>query len=905
MQLWASGTAEGQHEAAGGPRHRAFPTRSTARFMLRNRRIRTAGKFFTLAGQKFFVKGFSYGPFAPNRDGENLPEREQVAKDLAHIRKLGGNTIRVYFPPPIWLLDEALNQGIFVFIDIPWEKHRCFFEDWSAMERARDRVRATARELGNHPAVFAISVVNEFPVDIVRFQGRRRVERFVEELLSIAREQAPDCLLTFVNFPTTEFLEVRGGDFTCFNVYLHDESEFGDYLDRLQHIAGNEPLVLGEYGIDSKREGEVEQAAILTRHLKQVFRHGLAGSVIFAYTDDWFTGGHQIDDWFFGVTRLDRSDKLAATALHSVWANLPDAMDRDTVCPKVSVVVCSYNGGKTLRGCLESLMSLDYPDYEVIVINDGSTDDTAAIAAEFPQVIYHHQKNQGLSVARNVGASLATGEIVAYTDDDCVADEHWLRYLVGAMQDQKVEAIGGPNITPISDGWIAKCVAASPGNPSHVMLDDTHAEHVPGCNMAFRRSTLLGIGGFDPQFRVAGDDVDICWRLLDANLPIGYAPGAMVWHHRRSSIKAYFKQQKGYGRSESLVHFKHPQRCGTYGRSNWSGIIYGEGAVGLPLMPDRIYHGQFGFGLFQTIYRHNNYGAWSVMMSLEWHLLALFFVLLSTLYWPLSALSAAMWIASMVLAIRSATRAPLPRSAPWWTRPIVAYLYGMQPILRGWTRLTHLLRNRRLPDVASPPKIDRPEIKRISTTRRDVYWNSDQSLGREELLKTLVEEAKRHGWSGDFDNSWAQWDIKLVGDRWHDILCLTATEELGWPHRFTRLRCEVKPTRFSHVAVITVLVWNTAGVLSGQVWAMALGAFLSVLILARIVQSRRHCLEAFTRLAIHAGRLANLSPVVPTEEYADTTDNEADADLIETESNLDYSRQRSRAESRHATMSPR
>ena len=243
-------------------------------------RVRTAGKFFTTKGQKFFLKGFSYGPFAPNGDGEHLPERAQVREDLAHIRGLGGNTIRVYFPPPSWLLDEALEQGIYVFIDIPWEKHRCFFEDWEAMERARDRVRQTARDLGNHPAVFAISVVNEFPVDVVRFQGRRRTELFVEELLSIAREEAPECLLTFVNFPTTEFLEVQGCDFICFNVYLHNEEKFSKYLDRLQHIAGNRPLVLGEYGIDSEREGDVEQAAILTRHLNQVFRRGLAGSVV-------------------------------------------------------------------------------------------------------------------------------------------------------------------------------------------------------------------------------------------------------------------------------------------------------------------------------------------------------------------------------------------------------------------------------------------------------------------------------------------------------------------------------------------------------------------------------------------------------------------------------------------------
>ena len=96
----------------------------------------------------------------------------------------------------------------------------------------------------------------------------------------------------------------------------------------------------------------------------------------------------------------------------------------------------------------------------------------AAIAEKFPAVRYHYQRNMGLSTARNVGAELATGEVVAYTDSDCVADPHWLMYLMQAMQDQQVDAIGGPNVPPGSDSWTAKCVAASPGGPSHVMLDD-------------------------------------------------------------------------------------------------------------------------------------------------------------------------------------------------------------------------------------------------------------------------------------------------------------------------------------------------------------------------------------------------------------------------------------------------
>ena len=103
-----------------------------------------------------------------------------------------------------------------------------------------------------------------------------------------------------------------------------------------------------------------------------------------------------------------------------------------------------------------------------------AADDTREIADSIPQIIYHHQPNHGFSVARNVGARLVTGEIVAYTDSDCVVTN--IGYGIWPWYPEpKVEAIGGPT-SPASDGSIAKCVAVSPGNPSHVMLDDRYAD---------------------------------------------------------------------------------------------------------------------------------------------------------------------------------------------------------------------------------------------------------------------------------------------------------------------------------------------------------------------------------------------------------------------------------------------
>ncbi|PYM04307.1 MAG: glycosyl transferase, partial [Verrucomicrobia bacterium] len=133
--------------------------------------------------------------------------------------------------------------------------------------------------------------------------------------------------------------------------------------------------------------------------------------------------------------------------------------------PSVSVIVCSYNAGATLRPCLESLGKIDYPKFEIVLVDDGSTDNTAQIAAGFPNVRYVHQPNRGLSVARNTGAAAARGEVLAYTDADCMADVDWLYYLIGTLTNADFAGVGGPNVPPPAKTWIQACVAAAPGGP--------------------------------------------------------------------------------------------------------------------------------------------------------------------------------------------------------------------------------------------------------------------------------------------------------------------------------------------------------------------------------------------------------------------------------------------------------
>src|SRR5688572_30425024 len=144
-------------------------------------RVTVDGKFFRLGGRKFYLKGLTYGPFAPNEQNEMFPSREQTARDFKQINELGANLLRLYDVPPRWLLDLAAQHELKLLIDIPWAKQLCFLDSASAREQARQAVREAVVTCKAHPAVFAYSVVNEIPAEIVRWSGVRRVTEFIEE----------------------------------------------------------------------------------------------------------------------------------------------------------------------------------------------------------------------------------------------------------------------------------------------------------------------------------------------------------------------------------------------------------------------------------------------------------------------------------------------------------------------------------------------------------------------------------------------------------------------------------------------------------------------------------------------------------------------------------------------------
>ena len=279
-----------------------------------------------------------------------------------------------------------------------------------------------------------------------------------------------------------------------------------------------------------------------------------------------------------GFVELDIEDGgLDAAALRRASDGLlPGAVAESAAAtaasgPSVTVVVCTRDRVDSLKVALESILSLDHPDYEVIVVDNASrTDATQRFVTELgdPRVRVVTEPRPGLSRARNAGVRAANTEIVAFTDDDVVVDPHWLTELVAGFGAGNAVACvcgivpSGEIRTPAQAyfdqrvGWASSCVPrlfdlAHP--PADVPLFPFQVGvYGTGANFAVDRQAVFALGGFDEALGAGaptdgGEDLDMFFRVLHAGRQLAYRPGAVVWHRHRADNDALAVQARGYG----------------------------------------------------------------------------------------------------------------------------------------------------------------------------------------------------------------------------------------------------------------------------------------------------------------------------------------------------------------------
>ena len=202
---------------------------------------------------------------------------------------------------------------------------------------------------------------------------------------------------------------------------------------------------------------------------------------------------------------------------------------------KVSVYIPCYNAREHIKNCLESVFAQRYPIDEVLVIDDGSDDDTAKIAAAYPVKIIRQERNKGLAAARQRAMREARNEFVACLDADCVADQDWLATLVARLDDETVAAAGGmlveTHTVRLADQWRSVHMKQQWGSALLV-----NPPFLYGSNVVVKAAAVRQAGGYDERFTTNYEDVDMSRRLRASGFSLLYVPQAQVYHHKQDTL---------------------------------------------------------------------------------------------------------------------------------------------------------------------------------------------------------------------------------------------------------------------------------------------------------------------------------------------------------------------------------
>jgi glycosyltransferase involved in cell wall biosynthesis len=499
--------------------------------------IAAGGKSFLLDGVPFEFRGLRY----PALLEEAVPREcaaDRFARDLASLAA-AGYTVVCLPPPPRWAIQPAAASGLRFVVDLgcagldrlaamSWRERRHHLRELTA------RIRETLRPWDRCEALLGVALERPEPVGQSRRRGK--IARRAADEVAIVIHDLDAKMLTAWRDRWPHLGECPAEfDFLLVDCALPSRDALSPALMACHGEVGDRPLVLGSVSLP----GADADAALL---IDTALRCGAAGTL----AETWRPG------------HVRRHGAIRRIHTRSV-------RDLDLDWPSMSVVINAHNAASTLEECLSHCDRLDYPELEVIVVDDGSTDATPAIARTHPRTRLITIPHSGLPAARNVGYQSARRDLVVYLDADAYPSPAWPWYVALAGIGDRVGASGGPNIPPSGMSMSARIAARSPGSPIPQLLRPDRAKHLPGCNMAFRREVLCELGGFDPLLEGA-EDIELEWRVVQSDHEIGYHPAALVWHYRQPGLRRYLRQQRLYGRHYAILERRYPERFPAGGR---------------------------------------------------------------------------------------------------------------------------------------------------------------------------------------------------------------------------------------------------------------------------------------------------------------------------------------------------
>jgi glycosyltransferase involved in cell wall biosynthesis len=233
--------------------------------------------------------------------------------------------------------------------------------------------------------------------------------------------------------------------------------------------------------------------------------------------------------------------------------------------PLISIIVPAKNAQETIKKCIDSLLNLDYPNYEVIIVNDGSNDATLKLLAEYSQKIkiINNSLSLGPAQSRNIAAQIAKGEYLAFTDADCIVEKNWLKELRAGFTTYDIVSVGGRQEIPNDETVFGRRISLFLKKVGFIS-DYMHrgktriilVNHNASCNVIYRKDIFLRAGGF-LEGLWPGEDVEIDYRLRKKGYKLVFNPEAIVYHYRQKDLKSFIKMMYGYGLVQGFLVRKY------------------------------------------------------------------------------------------------------------------------------------------------------------------------------------------------------------------------------------------------------------------------------------------------------------------------------------------------------------
>jgi DNA-binding beta-propeller fold protein YncE len=414
--------------------------------------------------------------------------------------------------------------------------------------------------------------------------------------------------------------------------------------------------------------------------------------------------------------------------------------------------------------------------------------------------------------------------------------------------------------------------------------------------MAFRRDALLSIGGFNPTYLRAGDDVDVCWRLQAKGLQIGFAGAALVWHHHRTTVEAFWRQQVGYGEGEAWLHVHHPDKF-SRGGMLWHGRIYSSLPFVRSFNTRRVNTGIWGTAAFPSVYATDAHPLQFLPHSATWMALSSALLVIGGLAVPdpsrggawLLAAGIAGWLTTLIRCVMFARRsdlnglppiAGLPRAASRMIyRATIAWLHLLQPLARMRGRLQGMWS---LPQAGAAEHTTRQHSKAPAPSLRDArasgqlltgagaersFW-SEAWVNHPRLLATLAAalRSSHPAHVVELDDGWhADRDVSVAVGRWAWLHAKVLVEEHAEGRCLLRTAVRVRPSSAGVVfGFASIVLVAGAASLAGALRVPALGIMsvaAALALLARAAWQTTRAVALFDRALQQATAATGLSPL--------------------------------------------